>query len=175
MKPEKSLWIWQKWLQEISTTLFFVFSSLLAAISVDLKVPALTNKQQCSSGQPHSCHRSRSRISQYQNNSRGVGGCFHPAELGAYVFHSQWQDKRPPSWDVQWLFCPDVCPKTFVMGTCSKFNTWRLSAGERILFVWCLWEWDTRSNAGKCETCSGLQTQLLVQLWTFDLSTDKAT
>lgn len=34
---------------------------------------------------------------------------------------------------------------------------------------------DTRSSAGKCKSCSGSQTQLLVQPWTFDLSVDKAT
>lgn len=34
---------------------------------------------------------------------------------------------------------------------------------------------DTRSSAGKCKSCSGSQTQLLVQPWTFDLSADKAT
>lgn len=138
LKPEKSLCILQKRLQEISRTLFFVFRSLLAAISVDLKASALTNKQQCSNGQPHSSHRSRSQISQYKNNSRTVGKCFHPAELGAHVFRSQWQDKHPPSWDIQWLFCSDVYPKTFVMGACSKCNTWRLSAGERILSGVCL-------------------------------------
>lgn len=103
MKPEKSFMnpaevgLTFFFFQEVSRTLILVFSSLLAAISMDLKASALTNKQQRSGGQPHSSQRRRSRISQYQNNSSRFGGCFHPGELGAHVFRSQRQDKRPPS------------------------------------------------------------------------------
>lgn len=128
--------------QEISRTLFSVFCSPLAAISVDLKASALTNKQQCSSGQPHSRHWSRSQISQYQNNSREVGGCFHHCGAGSSCFPFTVTGQTPTFMRHSfWFFCPDVCPKTFVMGACSKYNTLRLSAGEMVLFwdfVWCL-------------------------------------
>lgn len=69
----RSVWLFP---QKISRTLFFVLSSPMAAISVDLKASALTNKQQCSSGQPHSSHRSRSRISQFQATAEGLVGVF---------------------------------------------------------------------------------------------------
>lgn len=72
-----------------------------------------------------------------------------------------------------WRLSENICHGRVFKIQCLEIECRRKDSVQG--FIWCLWEWDMRSSAEKCEPCCGSQMQLLVQLSTFDLSTDKGT